>query len=46
MVKKRVRDPEILAEAPQVRAEDDGSGSDTVSCPPNYINCTLTASRT
>ena len=28
MVKKRVRDPEVLAEAPQVQDED--SGSDTV----------------
>jgi hypothetical protein len=32
MVKKRVRDPEVLAEAPH--AYDDDSGSDTVSnCP-------------
>jgi hypothetical protein len=29
MVKKRNRDPEVLAEAPQV--DDEGSGSDTVS---------------
>lgn len=29
MVKKRVRDPEVLPEAPQARVEDDDSGSDT-----------------
>jgi hypothetical protein len=31
MVRKRVRDPEVLPEAPQMQIEDDGSGSDTVS---------------
>jgi len=31
MVKKRVRDPEVLPEAPQVKVDDDDSGSDTVS---------------
>jgi len=29
MVKKRVRDPEVLPEAPPARVEDDDSGSDT-----------------
>ena len=32
MVKKRLRDPEVLPEAPQAKAaDDDDSGSDTVS---------------
>jgi hypothetical protein len=30
MVRKRVRDPEVLPEASQGHVEDDGSGSDTV----------------
>jgi hypothetical protein len=35
MVKKRNRDPEVLAEAPILRADEHESGSDEVKCTPH-----------
>jgi len=45
MVKKRVRDPEVLADAPPAQVEGDDSGSDDVrasTTPPVFQNAACT----